>query len=123
MADLSFSQLAAQLPAGSILALEESDPVPAAGLYIRVDAVTGDPISALSDTGVIETLMKMFLASNRAQNAFNLTAPTGERLRAFLDPSFSSSSINAEGEATTRISCTLTAILDISVDSALSPTQ
>lgn len=123
MADLTFTQLAAQLPAGSIVALQATDPAPADGVYIRVGAVTGDAITALADSGVVESMMKLLLACSRAQAAFNTTAQVGERLRAFTDPSFNNTGFDSEGEATTRISMSLTAVLNVSIDTALSPTQ
>jgi hypothetical protein len=81
--DLSFAELAAELPAGAVTyAAGTSD------ILISVKAVTGDTYAALTDEGVAEALFKIRAAATDAQETVNAAQADGEKLAAFPDFSY-----------------------------------
>lgn len=90
--DLTFAQLAAELPAGAVTYdAGNSD------ILISVKAVTGDTYTGLANTGVVEALYKVRAAATDAQTTANAALAAGDTpLAAF--PNFAYGIPNAEGE-------------------------
>lgn len=81
MADLTWAQLAAALPANAIVFANNT-------ITIDAELVTGDGYTALSDEGVAEFMHKLLNACAAAQTTLNATLPSGSRLQAFPRAAF-----------------------------------
>ncbi len=71
--DLTFSELLAELPAGSITYDDPNDDI-----KISTKAITGDTYAALTDEGVIELLYKIRVACGKAQTTVNADLDPGD---------------------------------------------
>lgn len=78
LTDLTWQQLAAQLPAGAISLTEEP-----AKVIIDVGLINSMSADALSDVGVVKFFSVLFTAANKAQTAANEGQADGEKLAAF----------------------------------------
>ena len=76
LADLTWQQLAEQLPSNAIS-------VSNGKLTIDVAAIINADSSSLSTAGVIKFFSVMFSAANKAQTTANASQDTGEKLAAF----------------------------------------
>ena len=85
MNDLTWAELLAALAPNTIF-VDASK-----GICISVSLVSGEttPLNALTQTGVIEFAYKFLDAANRAQISKNSTLPTGSKLNAFGNPTWS----------------------------------
>lgn len=77
LTDLTWQQLAAQLPANAI-AVDASGKV-----IVDIGVVLGSTADALSDAGVVKFFNVMFSAANKAQLTANTDQIDGEKLAAF----------------------------------------
>lgn len=80
LTDLTWQQLATQLPAGAITISAEPDP---GKVIIDVSLVTSTTADALTDAGVVKFFSVLFTAANKAQASANQSQTDGERLTAF----------------------------------------
>lgn len=77
LTDLTWQQLAAQLPANAIN-------VDAGGkVVIDVGLITDNTTNALTDSGIVKFFSILFTAANKAQTAANTNQADGEKLAAF----------------------------------------
>jgi len=85
MNDLTWAELLAALVPNSIFVDGTR------GVCIDVSKVTGDSpiLNLLTNVGVIEFAYKLLDAANRAQTTKNSSLPSGSKLNAFSDPSWS----------------------------------
>lgn len=86
MSDLTFQQLSDQSPANTVRVSNGSTALPA-GLYIDCSALTGDTLSALSNSGVVEVVAKLLQACQLAQSAVNANRVSPNRLATFATTS------------------------------------
>lgn len=68
-----------QIPANSFVVIDNK-------AYVDIGVLIGEPVSALTSPKVIEATLKLLIAANLAQTAYNLTAPVGQRVNSFPDP-------------------------------------
>lgn len=118
--DLTFTQLAAALPANSIVVSDGSTPL-TAGVYINASNVTGDAIDALGDMGVVETMAKLLKAGRTAQETINANAAQGESLNAFSTPANSAPTIDENGNFNFQSSRSVTVEVTANLDTAAGP--
>jgi len=90
LTDLTWQQLAAQLPANSITVVSGK-------VTIDVSVASDITADALTDAGVIKFFSFLFTAANKAQTAANTSQVQGEKLAAFNAATIGS---NAEGYIT-----------------------
>ena len=85
MNDLTWAELLAALPPNAIFV------DPSRGICINVSLVSGETtvLNALTQVGVIEFAYKLLDAASRAQTSKNSTLPTGNKLNAFGNPTWS----------------------------------
>lgn len=88
--DLTFQQLSDELPAGALL-------VDGGNVKIDVSALTGDSVTDLSATGVLEAFYKLIQGATAAQTALNETALEGEALSSFSTGSLGAPQIQTDG--------------------------
>ncbi|MEG4579360.1 hypothetical protein QUA71_06955 [Microcoleus sp. MON1_C5] len=88
MNDLSFAEVLAALTPEAVF-VDGSK-----GICVDVSKVSGETsnLTLLSNLGVVEFCYKLLDACNRAQTTKNSTLPTGSKLNAFADPSWSTPS-------------------------------
>lgn len=82
LTDLTWQQLADELPAGSLIVEPAAGAIPAK-VMIDVSVAAALSASALSDDGVIKFFSMLFTAANKAQTEANATQAVGEKLAAF----------------------------------------
>lgn len=82
--DLTWQQLQDAL--GVTGAVVVTGTAPNETVMIDVSKITGNNISGLTSTGVLEFFAKLFYASLSAQATANTDQPAGEKLNAFLQP-------------------------------------
>lgn len=116
-ADLTFAQLSAALPDGSVI----NDTTH--GVVLKCSAISGDTINDLSNTGVVETLFKLIRAAGSAQTAANQNAPAGQRLNAFPAPVPSTPTIASNGEIRARMTVSVVAEMPVDPNAAIGPQQ
>ena len=88
--DLTWQQLADQLPANSITVVSGK-------VTIDVSVAAGITADAMTDTGVVKFFSFLFTAANKAQITANATQAQGEKLAAFSPATIGS---NADGYIT-----------------------
>lgn len=76
LTDLTWQQVAQQLPADAITVVDGK-------VMVDVGTTTGNVIDALTDGGVVKFFSILFSAANKAQIAANQTQDDGEKLTAF----------------------------------------
>lgn len=113
--DLTFAQLSAALPAGSVI--DDSTH----GILLKVSSISGDTIDELSDTGVVETLFKLVRAANAAQASINANEAPGSRLNAFPALVPSTPTIANDGTVKARITASVVAEMPVSINDAVGP--
>lgn len=86
LTDLTWQQIADQLPANAIK-LDASGKA-----VVDISVVTGTTADALTDMAVIKFFNVMFAAANKAQVAANSSQEDGEKLSAFAPATIGSSS-------------------------------
>jgi hypothetical protein len=89
MADISLQQLAAQLPAGSIVQ-DGTDVV------ISLKAVTGENALALADEKTAESFAKLLMGAAKAQTTYNTANPNAQ-LSTFSSASFGIPTLESNG--------------------------
>lgn len=77
--DLTWQQLQAQLPAGSLAVVSGK-------VMMDVGLVSGQVIDALTDTGVVKTFNTLLNSGLAAQSTVNTGQVAGEKLAAFATP-------------------------------------
>ena len=105
--DLTFQQLADAAPAGAIT-------VSGGDVKISASTLTGDSITALTATGVIELCLKLLNAAELAQAAANSGVVTPNRLASFFSSYSAVTTVN--GVATTQNTRSVTGILTLNQD-------
>lgn len=85
MNDFTWAELLAALPPNTIF-VDASR-----GVCVNVSLLVGETtnLNALTQAGVVEFAYKLLDAANRAQIAKNATLPTGSKLNAFGNPTWS----------------------------------
>ena len=112
--DLTFEQIAAALPANSVV-VESGD------VKISISALTGDPVAALTDEGVIEAIYKLLQGCTAAQATSNETAADGEALAAFGVGAFGCLQQLDNGDVVTQVNSTVSTILKLNADDVTGP--
>jgi hypothetical protein len=108
--DLTFQQLADAAPTGSIT-------VSGSDVIISMSTLTGDTISTLSQTGVIEACIKLLNAAEIAQATANTGIASPNRLASFFSSYSSVTSTN--GIATTQNTRSVTGLVTLNQDEIL----
>lgn len=115
--DLTFQELKAALPANGVVVSNGTTALPA-GVYINAGAVAGQTIDELTDTGVVETFVKLLNGANKAQTDANVNLTAGNRLNAFATPTFSNPTLDAtSGQYTASITLAVTGRAPLNLDS------
>jgi len=99
MDDLTWAELLSALPPNSVYVDS------ARGVCLNISLISGEnPIlSSLTTAGVVEFAYKLLDAANRAQASKNGTLPTGKKLNAFSDPTWSTPTNAGTTTATHRV--------------------
>jgi hypothetical protein len=102
--DLTWQELLAALAPNSIF-VDASR-----GICINISLVSGETAISndLSSTGVIEFAYKLLDAANRAQATKNNALPTGSKLNAFGDPTWSTPTTSGTVVASHRVNAQFT---------------
>jgi hypothetical protein len=110
--DLTWAELLAALPPNTIFVDGTR------GICVNVSLVSGETtnLNALTQTGVIEFAYKLLDACNRAQITKNSTLPTGSKLNAFANPSWTTPT--STGQAIARHSVSAQFAVNTSVATA-----
>lgn len=101
MPDLSFQQLAAKLPAGSLVDAGTD-------VTISLAAVMGEPTVDLADPKVAEALSKLLDAASQAQAAYNADASNQSDLTSYPAPTAGVATRDPQGNWSTNMTHTLT---------------
>ncbi len=100
--DLTWQEILTELPANSVTISDGTTPL-TAGAYIDLSTLTGDSITALTNNGVIETVVKLIQAGLRAQATINDGVSAGSQLNAFLTPTTTAPTVATDGTINTDI--------------------
>ena len=120
--DLTFQQLADNAPADAVQVSDGTTAL-SSGVYINVSNLTGDSIQALSDAGVVETMIKAVRAAQAAQTSVNANVSPGQQLNAFPPSSFGTPTQDANtGQFFAQITAAVTGRAPLSVDDTVGPT-
>jgi len=112
--DLTFEQLSNALPAGAVS-------VDGGDVKVSISALTGDPVAALTDAGVIEAVYKLLQGCTAAQTTSNETAAEGEALAAFGVGAFGGLQQLENGDVVTQVNSTVSTILKLNADDVSGP--
>ena len=112
--DLTFEQIATALPANAV-AVENGSVV------INISALTGDPVAALTDGGVLEAMYKLIQGCTAAQTTVNETAADGEALAAFSVGAFGGLQQLDNGDVVSQVNATVSSILKLNADNVTGP--
>lgn len=115
MADIKYSELAAQLNAQSVVVFNGTEVAPA-GVYINVGRLTGDVTTALTNEGVTELAIKLLEGCNKAQTVYN-TANPNATINAFPEANYGIPTKRADGSVASSVTASVVGLAPVNGNS------